>query len=221
MENEYTILNQITPEIKNPYQVVNGYFDGVANDIFLRIASKKATYQLPNEYFETLSSQILDKVKIGKNEIIDELEEIAPFLNSIKKENPYKISNDYFNGLSIKQASQTKVVSIKKTSLNWLKYVAAAVFAGILVTGGLQLYNKKDAGKVDIQASIQSLPEAELLKGIDVEKTSLVSTDDVFTSPLEDLGNLQNEIQSVSDDEIEAYLKENNISNEDANSPNS
>ncbi len=220
MENEYTILNQITPEIKNPYQVVNGYFDGVANDVLLRIASRKATYQLPEEYFETLPSQILSKVKVTENEIVEELEEVAPFLNSLKKENPYKIPVEYFNDLSINQAPQTKIVSIKKISSNWLKYAAAAVLGGVLVTGGLQLYNKKDAVKVDIQASIQSLPEAELLKGIDAEKTSLVSTEDAFTSPLENLSNLQNEIQSVSDEEIEVYLKEN-TSIEETNSPNS
>ncbi len=213
------ILNQIAPEIKNPYQIVDGYFDSVANDIFLRIASKKVTYKLPEEYFETLPSQIFNKV--NKNEIVEELEGVAPFLNSFKKENPYKIPADYFTDFNIKQVAQTKIVSIKKAPLKWLKYVAAAFFAGILVTGGLQLYSNKGVSKIDIQASIQSLPEAELLKGIDAEKTYLVSTDDAFTSPLEDLNNLQNEIQSVSDEEIEVYLKENNVSNEETNSPNS
>jgi len=222
MENEYKILNQITPEIKNPYRIVDGYFDGIAEDVLLKIASKKVTYQLPEEYFETLSHQILNKVKVDKNQIAEELEEIAPFLNSLKKENPYKIPVEYFNDLSINQATpKTKIISIKKPSIKWIKYIAAAVFAGIFVTGGLQLYNKKDAIKVDIQASIQSLPEAELLKEIAAEKTSLVSADDYVISPQQDLSNLQNEIQSVSDEEIEIYLKENTISSEDANSPNS
>jgi hypothetical protein len=222
MENEYKILNQITPEFKNPYQVVDVYFDGVAEDFLLRIASKKVTYQLPKEYFETLSHQILNKVKATKSEIVEELEEVAPFLNSFKKENPYKIPVEYFNDFSINQAlPETKIISIKKPYIKWLKYISAAVFAGILVTGGLQLYSKKEAVKVDIQASIQSLPEAELLKGIDAEKTSLVSTSDYVISPQQDLSNLQNEIQSVSDEEIEIYLKENSISSEDANSPNS
>jgi hypothetical protein len=222
MENEYKILNQITPEIKNPYRIVDGYFDGIAEDVLLKIASKKVTYQLPEEYFETLSYQILNKVKVDKNQIAEELEEIAPFLNSLKNENPYKIPVGYFNDLSINQAlPETKIISIKNPSIKWMKYISAAVFAGILVTGGLQLYNKKDAVKVDIQASIQSLPEAELLKGIDAEKTSLVSANDYVISPQQDLSNLQNEIQSVSDEEIEIYLKENTISSEDANSPNS
>jgi hypothetical protein len=64
MENEYKILNQITPQIKNPYRIIDGYFDGIANGVFLRIASKKITKQLPEDYFETLSSQIFNKINL-------------------------------------------------------------------------------------------------------------------------------------------------------------
>lgn len=222
MENEYKILNQITPQIKNPYRIIDGYFDGIANGVFLRIASKKITNQLPEDYFETLSSQILNKIKSTKNEIVEELEEVAPFLNSFEKKNLYKIPSEYFNDLSINQTpTQTKIISIKKPSIKWLKHIAAAVFLGILVTVGLQLYTKKDSVNPDIQAIVQSLPEAELLKGIDAEKTSLVSASEYAISPQQDLSNLENEIQSIPDEEIETYLKENSISSEDANSPNS
>ena len=220
MENDYKILNQITPEIKNPYQLVDGYFNGFADGVFLKIAAKKSIYQLPEGYFETLASQILIRVKIDENEISEELEEIAPLLNSIKKENIYKIPNDYFIGSTNKLAPQeSKLVVMRKPSLKWLKYTVAAVFVGVLAINGLKLY-KEDGNKIDIQASIQNLPETELIKGIESEKTSLVSTDDVVSSLL-DLSNLQDEIQFVSDEEIEVYLKENNVSTENPNSPNS
>jgi hypothetical protein len=223
MENEYNILSQIAPEIKNPYKVVDDYFDGVVEDIVLKIASKNSTYQLPREYFNTLSSEILSKIKLSEKEKEndEELEDTAPLLSSLKKENPYKVPADYFADLSIQHAPQARVISIKKSPVKWLKYAAAAVFAGAFVTGGLLLYNKTDIKKIDIEASIQSLPEAELLKGIEAERTSLVSTDDITALSLQDLSNLQDEIQSASDEEIEVYLKENNVSNEDTNTPNS
>jgi len=233
MKSEYQILNQITPENANPYSIPVEYFDGLANAFLTKIKSKEAIYAIPPNYFESLPFQVLQKIQQAekRNEITEELVLFAPFLNTISKANVYQINAPYFENLRTVDLVKNGKVVKSKTPFKWLKYAAAAAVIGVISLSIFSLNTKKDdiqilasyhqALKTNVEKSVVNISDTDLNTEVETDKSSYVSADETNILPWNSLDNLQDEIQFITDEEIDFYIKENKIVAEETSSTNS
>ena len=89
------------------YAVPAGYFDRLANEVLQKIYQQQpevipasSTYKVPAGYFDNLAEGIFQKIKSAsvkiENEFQQELAHVAPVLNTISKENMYRVPDGYF-----------------------------------------------------------------------------------------------------------------------------
>lgn len=237
MENRQQILAEleaISPFMAdlapvNPYKVPAGYFIALPAAVMEKIALELAIeggsvnlYQVPDGYFEGLAGDILSKIQttqIPVNEVSEELAEIAPFLNTISKQQVYTAPAGYFSKTDFVAAvgnekKETKIVTLK-FARKWMQYAAAAVMAGILVTGAFlftdinkTVYEKYD--QVDVPAELNKVSEAELVTYLDnPEHSVVINAGPSIPSGRQALTEIKNTIQLVSDEELDQYLKAN------------
>ncbi len=210
------------------YTVPDNYFENLATNILLKIKSEQSVYTVPSSYFNDLSDNILQKIKQQKpNDIYNELQEIAPALNTISKENLYQVPDNYFENLTYTSNKQpAKVISIgfKK----WYKYAAAAAIIFVTATVYFST-NKVDkqiqaeykaAIKTNVNEGIIALQDADLDKVVDADKTN-ITTEEITQNAIPFFGNVQEEVEQLSDEEIDLYLKNNNISTDEISNTNS
>lgn len=107
-------LNELSPllagiDSKNVFCIPEDYFNTVADTILACVNTEAllnpAESDVPAGYFDSLASNILGKIN---GTAANELSEIAPFLAGIKKENPFKVPQNYFEQLP------SDVVAIQK-----------------------------------------------------------------------------------------------------------
>ncbi|MFT4153901.1 hypothetical protein [Parafilimonas sp.] len=213
---------------KNYYSVPEGYFkafpSGVLANIFINALPSSHPYTVPKAYFENLPDYILDKINISswqlqggkqknsftvpakyfngfadsvikkikaqesnKDDIVKELEEISPLLSTISKERVYSLPENYFERLEpLKQTKKrfnpsAKIISLGGKTRKWINYAAAACISAVLFGGGYFFISGKK------------------------EQTTQTSQ----TTVTADNVNFEQQLASISDSEIEAYLKEN------------
>lgn len=214
-------------EVINPYRLPEGYFDELPHTILDKIrieaALQKAsaqTYQVPAGYFDGLSATILSRVKDADavNEVRAELRQIAPLLDTLSKENLYAVPGGYFEQADFVTATQSKKKEGKLISLRfvrrWTQYAAAAVMAGVLVTGAfLYTDNNKNVAyekysNIDISSELNKVSEEDLAKYLD-KNEHYVTGSEVTASVTEDPTDENEPVQVLSDEEISLYLKEN------------
>lgn len=119
MENKENILQELqqisqavaTIGNRNVYSVPAGYFDGLAEEVVakLQLAPLQALpnpFAVPEGYFDSLAGNIMDKIRarqktVKNSEVFEELQGIAPLLNTISKQMPYSIPEGYFQQFSV------------------------------------------------------------------------------------------------------------------------
>jgi hypothetical protein len=224
MGDDYNILNLIKSTKSDTYKVPEGYFENLSESILLKIQSKNTTFGIPNGYFEGLSNSILAKIKQQEieNEITAEISEFAPMLASLQQKQVYTVPDNYFTHLTINAPvkKEVKIVQLK-TRFTFIKYAAAAVIVTVIAFGGffnnqatkqsLAMYHQ--AKQIDVEKSINQISDKELNKVLEEEQLLAYQSTNTTTSlPWKNLDNLDEEIQYVTDKEIDAYIAENNIS---------
>ena len=104
------------------------------------------TQQVPDGYFDSLSAQILSKIKNEElTNAAEEIQKVSPVLFSLKDKNVFTIPDGYFEEISqniLRKLNHqpAKVVSIKRAKSFW-KYAAAAVLTGAIAISSLQIFN--------------------------------------------------------------------------------
>lgn len=175
METRSTILSElkdISPAVANisaglPYEVPQGYFEGLAAAILARIQagslsatdeletispllngiSRQHPFQVPAGYFAELSENI-----IGGARAIDFVngnqEGIAPVLDGLQHKATYQAPVGYFGSLpetilaNINKQQPAKVVSMSRRIV---RYAAAAVITGAIAISGWLYFNNSGA----------------------------------------------------------------------------
>lgn len=220
-------LQNIAPHLielnSNVYVTPRDYFNTLSTNILQVINNEAAIislpvkqFQIPANYFENLPNQILAKIRMQENEIFAELETVAPILNSISKQMPYKLPADYFENLSIAMPQQNaKVVSMYQP-LKFAKYLVAACMIGLLVSGGYTFLNKKSikenhkvATNTNVFKSLESLPAKELEKGIETTAPFIIQNEVAFNSTPNELPTVQESLDYIPTDALETYLNQN------------
>jgi len=229
MENEFLILNQITPLTKT-YLVPKNYFEKLPFNVLTKIKSKEIIYNIPNNYFDNTYLEIINKINLNADitEVAEELNSIAPLLNTINKSSIYEVPENYFEAISIKPLGQKTKIKALNFSYKWVKYAAAAVITGIIAVNALfmntdkqMLVQHKNSININIEKSILNVSDNDLSKELGTEETAIAGVDDVSLLPFQNITNTKDEIQYISDEEIENYMKENKSPSDNINLPNS
>ena len=236
MENRQQIvteLSSISPfmaemELKNPFTIPSGYFNSLTAAIMEEIQMEDMLmpglvntnrYQVPSDYFKGLPANILSKIKAA-DEVRAELEETAPLLNTISRQEVYRVPVGYFDktnfvSLAVNEKKETTIVRLK-TARRWMQYAAAAVVAGVLITGAFlytdtnhyREYEKYD--HLDVPSELNKLSDDELVKYLNNTEHLVVSApESTISAPEEALRDVKNNLQQLSDEELDQYLKEN------------
>ncbi len=123
----------------NSYKVSENYFEGVSWAIQQRIAleanptfdsTQKQVFNVPEGYFENLSSKIINQIEQVENNDID--------LESLEKVNVFRVPEDYFDNLpEIIIRKTTK--NVREISVNWWSKGAVrwSAAASIILAFGL------------------------------------------------------------------------------------
>ena len=114
-------LREISPSLAEMplsadlFKVPDGYFEGLAGEIILKIRSEEAPrsllleeinkaipYHLPLGYFDGFTAGVIARIKSEKtaSEVTEELQSLSPLLSAIEKTPTYSVPEDYFTGLS-------------------------------------------------------------------------------------------------------------------------
>lgn len=233
MQNKADILQElreISPLIVdfqsvNPYGVPGGYFTAFPEMMLEKIRieamltnASANTYGVPAGYFEGLSTNILSKIKAGEvyTEVKDELAELAPLLNTISKEQVYTVPAGYFEKVDLTAAmyapKEAKVVTLR-IARKWMQFAAAAVMAGILVTGAFLFTddngNLNNTSIPDISSEMKKVSEDDLVTYLDNSEHSVAAPAATSLATEAELADVKNNLQRVSDEELNQYLKEN------------
>lgn len=230
MENKNTIreeLQVLCPAVanldrKNVYTVPDGYFDKLGENIIQFIKeneepafgiSSAMPFNVPQGYFDDLAGKILQKAKQqnSNNEVWNELNTIAPLLNTISKVPVFSVPDNYFESFEVvtPSAKQAKVVPFGGVG-KVLRYAVAAIVIGIMAIGGFLFFNKEDKPVVNVTYNpeeIKKLSDQEI-----IEYLNTTSFADVIPSnPKESQEDedFESFLKNLSEQEIEEYLKEN------------
>ncbi len=168
----------------NVYTVHDNYFDELQEMILVTSFNKKA-YEVPVGYFETLTENILHKVKA--TDVADELQSISATVASIGNKNVYVTPKNYFENIqhSLKEKQAAKVISIgagKKIA----KLAIAAVAIGLLGVGIFTFLQKNAVKKNEQTASI------------------IREADKIITS-----NSFDKDFEALADTDLEKYLLQN------------
>jgi hypothetical protein len=217
------------------YSAPQHYFENFAHELMKRIRAeeavsaaeeleilspvlgaldKKNPYSTPEEYFKELADNLSGGIQAVEF-VNGELEKLPTVIDTLKRENPYQIPEGYFEKFPEKllqkirtQARPARVISLYNR-IPGLKYAAAAVLTGILITIGIFTFTRHNNNAAD--------PAAALAKASDQEIVNFMANQDILlsektsnsTALLElnenDVRDLFNEIP---DAELQQYVNE-------------
>ena len=198
MANRNTILNElqnlgstiskISPQ--NFYEVPDGYFEGLANQILNRIKaleastaneeleflspvlssiSKENPFTVPDSYFENLSERLMQGIRkhADYQTSDEEISSLSPLLRSINKKSPYSVPAGYFDNLNtvLENKEKAKVISI--SGRKWYRVAVAAVIVGVVAIGGLLFINPK---QIDPNKNPQAWVKKNVNKNVSQEQ---------------------------------------------------
>ena len=209
MEKASEILSElqiISPHLAgienvNVFQVPEHYFDELPAKILTTIflhqdGTNNNDQQVPDGYFDELSNKILLKIKNADVESAEEeTRNISPVLFSLKDKNVFKVPRGYFENLGNSihtklNSGKAKVIPFSSGKKRW-KYAAAAVIAGGITFGTFQVFNNK---------SVNNGANKVLTASVNIPDYIKLSFQ--YKTPEQ----LDEGIESLSDDEIAAYL---------------
>jgi hypothetical protein len=237
MESRNTIVEELKdlyPAVanitrKNVYSAPLDYFDNLAGRILTLIKEKEdqflptsaaMPFGIPAGYFDSLTENILKKAKNSstQSEVAEELDEIAPLLNTLSKQPVFSVPAGYFDNFKVFAPKEQKpgILKFIGNGNKLAKYAAAAVIAGIVTTGSF-LFIKNEAPKETgtkmasstfKQNQIDSLTDQEIIDYLN----SYSSAVDLITTSTFDVikeGFPGSSVKDMSEEEIKEYLKEN------------
>lgn len=194
----------------NVFSVPDRYFSGLAERIMTYSSlntveeidfGKVETMRVPDGYFESLSTNILAKIKSQSDEYINnESEELTPLLISLKDKNVFSVPENYFENLSDTilnnlnlNKKPAKIIPMNSARSFW-KYAAAAVVTGAIAVSSLQIFN--------------SSPDMKKNNSVVTESSGLpdyIQSSFQYKTPEQ----VQEGIAALSDDAIVKYLEKN------------
>ncbi len=209
-ENHASAPHLVNISNKNLYTTPNGYFEGLADVMMDKIYKAESKTAVPQGYFESLPDILLSK--IHGMEVQQELEELAPILNTIDKQPVHFVPQGYFENLQPATeetaTAETKVISIKRKT-NWLKYAVAACFTGALAFTTFSIINKKTVIEpvvaININEAFSKLSDTTLENYFNKEATNIEPNTIAYQEVEDD--DIKDFLKEFSDEDLQQYLK--------------
>ena len=173
-------------------------------------------YSVDAQYFESLPEILLEQTQFADNHIISNL--------------PYQVPPNYFDQLSTQllnriAAETTVEAPIQKTTAKivrfnqvkrWMSYAAAAILAGILITNAFLFTDKPNYSEyekyrtLDIPSTLNLVSDADLNNYIQ-NNSHTNGVEEMVVSESQSLPNLSENIELLSNENLDAYLQENKL----------
>ncbi len=173
-------------------------------------------YSVDAQYFESLPEILLEQTQFADNHIISNL--------------PYQVPPNYFDQLSTQllnriAAETTVEAPIQKTTAKivrfnqvkrWMSYAAAAILAGILITNAFLFTDKPNYSEyekyrtLDIPSTLNLVSDADLNNYIQ-NNSHTNGVEEMVVSESQALPNLSENIELLSNENLDAYLQENKL----------
>jgi hypothetical protein len=235
-------LQMVSPSLAalpkvNPYMVPAGYFDRVTDTIIDEIVDKQLlntnlniTYSVPDQYFDGLALNILSKITI---EAEDELALVAPVLLAAGKTNVYSVPTGFFKQeipIPQQEGQRGKLVTLKGYR-RFIQYAAAAMVAGILVSGAFMYTDSKSFieqeknERFDIKAPVRSNDSLLYDAGVQDNDTAQAEEEEETTLEINKSSvdsqayDFNKKIGLLSEEELKKYLEENTVPEPMQNEP--
>jgi len=159
-------------------------------------------------------------------EIIQELEQVAPLLNTIGKKPVQTVPDGYFDHFQVQiaadnstnQSAGARVVNIN-THRKWYSFAAAAVVVGILVIGGFKLINQpsgstnselvinmEQIAKMDIDQSVKALSNDAIDEYLKTANALAGPENSLHQYTVDAIS--ETTVAEISDEELQLYLSE-------------
>jgi len=178
---------------------------------FLAEAGNGLPFREPIAYFDHLADGVLSRIHD------EELVAVTPLLHSIGKHTGYAAPPaGYFNkalSIPVPESSPAKIVALKGYR-RVVQYVAAAMLAGVLVSGAFMFTDSKTNLKTikgdSAQNTIQSYPvETGHNNEIAAENNENSLPELRTDNTVKRMPTFAKQVSSLSDDELQDYLDEN------------
>jgi hypothetical protein len=150
-------------------------------------------------------------------EIIQELDQVAPLLNTIAKKPVQTVPEGYFENFQV-QIEEAPVVQMNHNR-KWFTLAAAAVVIGILVIGGFELVNQpavtanpglvinmEQIAKMDINKSVQSLSNDAIDEYLKTANALAGPENSLHQYTVDAIS--ETTVAEISDEELQLYLSE-------------
>lgn len=231
MDRNNDILNElreISPATagfpsNHPYRVDDAYWDslaaGVLAQIHLQEAKAVPSYTVPDGYFHDFANGVLAKIDRSatvEETVQEELDGHSPLLASLRTttSHPYTVPSGYFDSLSFARVTAVEapvVPMFRKKIRVWSAYAAAAVVAGIMVTGAFLFTDGSQSSynevkNINVTEGMAKLSETEIENYLKNQPAAAP----LNVTREEEEPDVQNSLQNMSEEEIQQYLQENN-----------
>jgi len=211
------------------FNVPDGYFEGFAEGVLARIKTGANKGSEGVEAELAALSPLLAQLRPIKTYQLPEgyFEELSPILTVAKDKNPYTVPEEYFHQLPVEieerllepvteEKKPGKIVSFGRT--RWLRYSAAAVVAGLILTMGwlrLRVPGGKHPGQpVEITTNLAKVSDQDL-------QNFLADQDSTLAQPVSSLAmqdfndnDLKDLLGEVPDGELKQYMEEHGGAND-------
>lgn len=221
LEELRSLNSQLTFPPENLYKVPEGYFEGLADRIMVRINSEddanKEIAEL-SPLLNSLSRQMPYSVPDGYFKPADPAsqkeEEISSLLHDLREKHTYSVPEKYFEQLPSVLLEKVKVNTARVVPFSqrkWMRYAAAAVITGIIA--GILIFKNGDS--IDPDRSSMVWIEKNTKKVSKEEINSLISlaitdsTNTIVKSTTKD--DIKNLVKDIPEKEIQDLLNDASI----------
>lgn len=171
-------------------------------------------FAVPDQYFDSLADNLLNKIKLEENHPGEELKSISPLLAGLTKANPFSIPENYFETLNPAVVINRKSEPAKIFTLGtWKRFAAAAIFAGIILSGVVFYLNSTSpatSSESAVALSEKAMVEFLSTDNFDILPEPLVEDDNNTLALLDINENTISEmLLTVDEYAIKEYINEN------------
>src|ERR1700733_5547009 len=186
---------------------------------------KRSPFLAPDGYFSNLTGTVLSGVQAIEF-VNDELQNLSSLMTGLRDKLVYEVPDGYFDGFAGDVLARVKkpatVISMETygsgtgirrfSAKKWLKYSAAAVVAGLILTMGWMGFHSPaiTANNNDMAANLSKVSDQELLNYLENQNIPLAETITNTTATLEfNDADVKNILGNVPDAELNQYLEDN------------
>ena len=219
-----------------PYEVPDRFFGTFPQELMKRMEAERSSsaqeeleilspvlsrigrqmpFDAPAGYFNELTDNMIGGMK-AINFVNDELENLSPVMEDLKGKNPYQAPAGYFDGFAANLLSRVSPVQQQPAKLvsmgnrkKWMRYMAAAVLTGIVITGSVLLLSRPAGGgstaNDQVHTELSKVSDQEILNFLEAHNAPVPDSSNVMAFATGSENEASDLLGDVSDNELQQY----------------